>query len=89
MQAVFGEQAAAKWRDRPFGFATGLFEKDLSRALFCFVHHEGADKVPGVAERTGPGRILLCGAGFSAESRPETAGGTAAGAEGQGGIPVQ
>ena len=33
----------SKWRDRAFRPSAGLPEKQLSRALFRLIHHQGAD----------------------------------------------
>ena len=64
---VRGEPEPSKRRDRPFGAAAGLFEKDVSPALLRLLHHEGADGFCRAYGRTKQKRISLCGAGFPPE----------------------
>ena len=45
----------------------GLFEKELSRIIFCLIYHEGFDGVSGVPAGNTARRVSVCCAGFSPE----------------------
>ena len=79
-----------KRRDRPFGCAARVPAKDLSEALFRFVHHEGADGIrrPAGANWRGMRFRMLCRI-FGSIRRLTRLGGLSADGEGQGGISLQ